>query len=172
MIKAAFIDRDGTINKNRKGYTSKIEEFFFIEGTFEAMKNLQKEYELFIITNQSGIGRGYYTEEDYNLLTRYMINHLQFNGVGIDISKVHHCPHKPEDDCNCRKPRTGMLEKISSLYRIDFPNSWVIGDANSDIELGKNMGCKTVQIGNQVKDLLEASNYILNQELDTGILLK
>ncbi|MDD2698939.1 MAG: D-glycero-beta-D-manno-heptose 1,7-bisphosphate 7-phosphatase [Arcobacteraceae bacterium] len=134
--KAVFLDRDGVINVE-KDYLYKREDFEFIDGLFEALRYLQSlGFKLFIITNQSGIGRGYYKEDDFKKLTVWMVE--QFKQEGIEISQVEYCPHAPEVDCSCRKPKTGMIEKIASNFKIDFPNSWIIGDKQSDIECGKN----------------------------------
>ncbi len=106
--KAIFLDRDGVINEDT-GYVYKIEDFKIIDGVFEALIDLKSVgYLLIIVTGQSGIGRSYYTEDDYQKLTDYMLNTLSTKG--INISKVYYCPHAPEDNCNCRKPKPGMLE--------------------------------------------------------------
>lgn len=145
MQKAIFIDRDGVINIE-KNYLYKIEEFEFINGVFEALKSFQSlGYTLFIITNQSGIGRGYYTLDDFNRLTSWMLQ--QFKEKGITISDVQLCPHGPNDDCNCRKPKTGMIDTILKKHAIDLQNSWLIGDKASDIECAKNAGiAHTIQV--------------------------
>jgi len=133
---AVFIDRDGVINVE-KNYLHKVEEFEFIEGVFESLKYLQSlGYLLIIITNQSGIGRGYYTKKDFDLLTVWMINEFEKNS--IKIANVYLCPHAPDENCNCRKPKTGMIEQALSDFDIDLKNSWLIGDKNSDIECAHN----------------------------------
>lgn len=145
MQKAIFIDRDGVINIE-KNYLYKIEEFEFINGVFEALKSFQSlGYKLFIITNQSGIGRGYYTLDDFKTLTSWMLQ--QFEEKGITISDVQLCPHGPNDDCNCRKPKTGMIDAILKKHAIDLQNSWLIGDKASDIECAQNAGIvHTIQV--------------------------
>lgn len=145
MQKAVFIDRDGVINVE-KNYLYKIEEFEFIEGVFEALKSFQTlGYKLFIITNQSGIARGYYTLDDFNRLTEWMLQ--QFKEKDITISDVQLCPHGPNDDCNCRKPKTGMIDSILKVHAIDLKNSWLIGDKDSDIKCAKNAGIvHTIQV--------------------------
>ena len=134
--KALFLDRDGIINIDH-GYVSKIEDFKFTEGIFELLHLfIKKEYLLFIITNQSGIGRGYYTLKDFNTLTTWMIE--VFKEKNISIQRVSYCPHAPEDNCHCRKPQTGMIEDILKQYSIDLSTSWLIGDKQSDIDLSHN----------------------------------
>ncbi len=143
--KAIFLDRDGVVNVE-KDYLYKIEDFEFIDGLFEALQYLKSlGFLFFVITNQSGIGRGYYQEEDFLNLTKWMIE--QFQQKGIEISQVEYCPHSPEVECNCRKPKTGMIEKIAQNFQIDFQNSWIIGDKESDIECGINSGIgNTIQV--------------------------
>lgn len=136
MQKALFLDRDGIINVDY-GYVHTIETFEFTEGIFELLKLFQsKGYLLFVVTNQSGIGRGYYTEEAFTTLTTWMIQ--AFKQQGITIHAVEHCPHTPADKCHCRKPKTGMIDKLLQHYPIDLQNSWMIGDKQSDIDLAYN----------------------------------
>jgi len=144
--KAAFLDRDGVINID-KSYVHKVEDFEFIDGVFEALKFLQdRGYLLIVVTNQSGIGRGYYSEEDFQILTSYMLKELKKNG--IDIAKVYHCPHSPDAKCECRKPAPKMLLDAKKEFDIDMQNSIMIGDKKSDIQVGKNAKVgKTVFIG-------------------------
>lgn len=138
--KALFLDRDGTINVE-KNYVFKIEDFEFIDGIFELIKSYQeKGFLIFIITNQAGIARGYYTEEDYKTLTNWMLE--QFQKKGITITKVYHCPHHPEitGSCRCRKPNPGMILDAIKEFNIDPVNSVLIGDKKSDILAGEKAG--------------------------------
>ena len=145
MQKAIFLDRDGVINVE-KDYVYKIEEFEFIEGVFDTLKAFQKEgFLLFIITNQSGIGRGYYKIEDFKLLTSWMLK--EFEKEGITISQVEFCPHSPDEICQCRKPKTGMIENILKNFSIDLEHSWLIGDKEADIKCANNAKIKnTIQV--------------------------
>lgn len=138
MIKAVLLDRDGVINVD-KDYVHSITEFEFKEGIFELLTHLaNRGYAFFIVTNQSGIARGYYTEEQYAELTEWMLE--RFEEQGITISKVYHCPHGPKTDCDCRKPNAGMLLSAVEEYNIDVTQSWMIGDKERDIEAGINAG--------------------------------
>ena len=131
--KTLFIDRDGIINIDH-GYTYKIEAFEFMPGIFDLLSLFQSNgYQLFIVTNQSGIGRGYYTLEDFKKLTDWMIKKL--NEKEIFIKKVFYCPHGPEEKCTCRKPEIGMIEQALMEFDIDLEHSWMIGDKQSDIDL-------------------------------------
>ena len=143
---ALFLDRDGIINIDH-GYVSKIEDFTFSEGIFELLHLFKQEgYLLFVITNQSGIGRNYYTQDDFETLTKWMIK--TFAEQNIIIEKVSYCPHSPEDNCLCRKPATGMIDVILEEYNIDLSTSWLIGDKQSDIDLAQNSHIKhSIAIG-------------------------
>lgn len=138
--KAVFFDRDGTINVE-KNYVFRIEDFEFQPGIIELMRQYYKQgYLLFVITNQSGIARQFYSEADYRKLSKWMCQQLQKEG--IEITKNYHCPHHPEitGDCNCRKPKPGMIVEAISEYNIDAANSILIGDSERDILAGKNAG--------------------------------
>ncbi len=137
-MKALFLDRDGIINVDH-GYVSTIEAFAFNEDIFDLLRLFVKYgYALFIVTNQSGIGRGYYTIEDFNTLTAWMVKRLE--AEGIPIVSVHHCPHLPDEGCDCRKPALGMANAVLRHHAIDLSQSWMIGDKQSDIDFAHNAG--------------------------------
>ncbi len=175
--KALFLDRDGVINIDH-GYVSKIEDFEFNEGVFELLHLFLKEgYKLFIVTNQSGIGRGYYSQNDFETLTTWMIE--EFKKQNIKIESVHHCNHAPEKNCVCRKPQTGMIDEILALNNIDLTRSWMIGDKQSDIDLAHNANIMhTIAIGNRVIEnttysfstILEAKEFFLKNSLQSVLL--
>ncbi|WP_319479131.1 HAD family hydrolase [uncultured Draconibacterium sp.] len=138
--KALFLDRDGTINVE-KNYVFRVEDFEFIPGIFELLKSYQdKGFLLIVITNQSGIARQYYTENDFFRLNNWMIR--QFQKQGIEITKVYHCPHHPEitGKCNCRKPEPGIILQAIQKFNIDPVNSVLIGDKKRDILAGEKAG--------------------------------
>lgn len=136
MEKAVFLDRDGVINIEKE-YLYKIEEFEFIDGVFESVIYLQKlGYKLFIITNQSGIARGYYSLDEFNKLSSWMMD--EFSKKGVIIEKLYFCPHGPNDNCSCRKPKTGMIDDALKEFDIDLGKSILIGDKISDIKCAKN----------------------------------
>lgn len=138
MNKAIFLDRDGIINVD-KSYVYKIEDFEFCEGIFAALKHFQNlGFLLILITNQSGIGRKYYTSEDFSILSLWMSEQLKQEG--IFLTDIFYCPHSPEENCTCRKPKPQMLLDAIAKYNIDPKASWIIGDKPTDIEAGKNAG--------------------------------
>ena len=141
--KAVFLDRDGVINEE-KGYVHKIEDFHFFSYTFSALKKIPKRYKKIIITNQSGISRGMYSQTDFEKLNSWMLSKLEENEIKID--KVYFCPHHPDKNCLCRKPKTGLLMQAQKEFNLDLKNSWLIGDKTSDILAGKNAGCKTILV--------------------------
>lgn len=144
MAKAVFLDRDGVINVDKE-YVLKIEDFELIPNTIDALKIMQEGgYILIIITSQSGIGRGYYTEQDFQKLNRHMLG--LFSAKGIKISKVYHCPHSPDEGCNCRKPNISIINEAEKEFGIELKKSYVIGDKTSDIEMGKRAGCRTILV--------------------------
>lgn len=142
MNKALFLDRDGVINIE-KDYLYKIEEFEFIDGIFELCKHYKAlDYLIIVVTNQSGIARNYYTENDFDVLTSWMKE--EFLKRDIEISSVYHCPHHPSvsGECSCRKPHPGMLMSASKEFDVDLLNSIIVGDKERDVEAGLNAGLK------------------------------
>ena len=162
-IKTIFLDRDGVINKEIN-YLHKIEDFEFIDGVFEACQYLQSlEYKIIVITNQSGISRGFYTKNDYQIITKWMVS--QFKKNNISILDTFHCPHLPDSICNCRKPKPGMLLNAKNKYDIDMNQSWMIGDKETDILAANAAGIsKTILlIDDHSKVLTESeSGFFIN----------
>lgn len=140
MDKALFLDRDGVVNIE-VNYLYKIEDFKFVDGILELCKHYRdKGYIIFIVTNQSGIDRGYYSEFDFNILTSWMIE--EFAKHDIEIKKVYYCPHHPDisHECSCRKPNPGMILQAQKEFDIDLKNSILIGDKESDIDAALSAG--------------------------------
>lgn len=136
--KAFFLDRDGVINIDH-GYVSRIEDFEFIDGVFPVLRALiEKGYALFVMTNQSGIGRKYYTAEDFRKLTDWMIG--KFAEQKIEITAVYSCPHAPEEKCLCRKPLPGMFQQALQEHGIDPASSWMLGDKDTDMAAAETAG--------------------------------
>ena len=159
MKKAIFLDRDGTINVE-KDYIYKSEDLVFEEGTIEALKTFKNlGYILIVVSNQSGIARGYFTEEDLNIFNNNMNEILKKNG--IEITEFYCCPHHPDGIgeykkvCECRKPNNKMIEDAIKKYNIDREKSYMIGDKTSDIGAGIKSNLKTVLVktGYGLKDM-------------------
>lgn len=137
-MKVAFLDRDGVINVD-SGYVYQRDNFIFTDGCAKALKLLQQEgFALIIVTNQSGIGRNYYSEQDYQQLTSWYQQQLLKQGVAI--SGIYHCPHAPEALCDCRKPAPGLFLQAAAQHDIDFAASIMIGDKQSDTEAATAAG--------------------------------
>jgi len=144
-MRAAFIDRDGVINEDR-GLVHSVQDLVFLPGAVQALRELRSAgYLLVVVTNQSGIARGLYSEADFLELTAHMQRSLLAAGVRLDA--VRYCPHLPDAsveryrlDCQCRKPRPGMLTGAIEELRITPADSMLIGDRKSDIEAGRSAG--------------------------------
>lgn len=145
-MKVAFLDRDGVINLDH-GYVYKKEDFHWVPQAIEAMKILRDyHWEIIIVTNQSGIARGYYTETDLADLHHWMTQQLQASG--IDVLDIKFCPHHPTkglgmylQDCICRKPAPGMLVQAAKEHHFSLQQSIIFGDKPSDMQAGLSAGC-------------------------------
>lgn len=142
MKKVVFLDRDGTLNHD-PGFVHKIEDLSILPNVIEGLKLLQdKGFELIIVTNQSGIGRGYFTEEQSQAFTSLLVSKLAKEG--IIIKGIFLCPHHPDNNCPCRKPNRGLLNEYLMTNTLDKENSFVIGDETGDIKLAENLGIKSI----------------------------
>lgn len=147
LNKTLFLDRDGVVNVDH-GYVSKPKDFEFIDGVFSACKQFQDAgFQIVIVTNQSGIGRGYYSEQDFHALTKWMV--AEFKNNGVDILAVYYCPHHPVKanapylkQCDCRKPKPGMLLKAINEHSLNPDLSIMIGDKASDMQAAIGAGVK------------------------------
>lgn len=180
-IPAVFLDRDGTINVDT-GYLHEIDDFQFIENAIEAMQAIkQMGYALIIVTNQSGIARGMFTEDQFMHLTEWMDWSLADRGV--DLDGIYYCPHHPEgtveefrQECNCRKPAPGMLLDAQKFLKIDMSNSYMVGDKLDDMLAGRAAEVGTtvlVRTGKLVtEDAEAAADIVINSIADLPALLK
>lgn len=182
--RAVFLDRDGTINVEVQ-YLSKVEEFEFIPGVPWALRRLKDAgFLLVVVTNQSGIGRGYYDEAALQAIHDHM--HADLAAFGVSVDACYFCPHHPEhgigdyrQECGCRKPLPGMLQQAAQDLDIDLSRSYMIGDKLADVEAGTNAGCTPLLVltgygsGDSQKlpegvqaypDLLAAADAILQLE--------
>ena len=142
--KAVFIDRDGTINVNVE-YLDTPDNFQMYPTVPKGIKQLQKKgFKIIVITNQSGISRGYFTEETLEKIHGRMKKEL--GGAGASIDAIYYCPHHPDENCDCRKPNTKLLEKAIKDFDIDAKKSYFIGDRMIDVEAGYKIGTKTILV--------------------------
>ncbi len=152
MDKIVFMDRDGTINEE-KNYLYRTEDLVFIQGAEEAIRRLNDSgYKVVVVTNQAGVARGYYSEEDVKKLHGFMQEELKKTGAHIDC--FFYCPHHPVHGtgkylrtCECRKPGIGMFKQAEHFFDVDIEKSWMIGDNKSDIEAGNRYGVRTILVG-------------------------
>jgi len=167
MSKVIFLDRDGVINKE-VGYLHEIDKFVFINEVFETMEYIQElGFKLIIVTNQSGIGRGKYSIEDFKKLNNWMLN--EFSHRGINILEVFFCPHAPEDNCLCRKPKPGLFHEAIRKYNLNKEESWMIGDSERDITAAKLAGILNtviVRTGHQIDENSTKAEFICDSIKD------
>jgi D-glycero-D-manno-heptose 1,7-bisphosphate phosphatase len=163
LQKALFLDRDGVINVDH-GYLYKPSKVEFVDGIFDLCQRFQSAgYLIVVITNQSGIGRGYYTEHDFHKLSQWMKD--EFASRGIVISKFYFCPHHATGakgeylkDCDCRKPKPGMLLQAAKELDIDLCKSVLVGDKYSDIQAANSAGLqRCVLLKSEIYDLTDIS---------------
>jgi len=153
--KAVFIDRDGTINKNVE-YLDNPDNFQMYPGVAEGIRLLKdNDFKIIIITNQSGISRGYFSNKTLKKIHERMKKELLEKGASFDALYV--CPHHPDDNCECRKPKTSLFEKAIKDFDIDTSHSYVIGDRMLDVEAGYKMRLKTI--------LVPERKELVNQEI-------
>lgn len=188
MQNVIFLDRDGVINHDSPDYIKSWSEFEFLPGSLEALKQLKLNgFPVIIITNQSVIHRKMVTKKDLDFIHDMMKEAVQSHGG--DIKDIFYCPHIPEDRCDCRKPKPGLIYKAQKRYKIDLETSIMVGDSAKDIECARNAGCGSailVKTGNGVeaentlkdkmihpdvivRDLLEAVNWIIARNNPTAI---
>ncbi len=185
--KVIFLDRDGTITEE-KDFIYRIKEIKFLTGSKEALKTLQGlGYKLVMVSNQSGIARGIMTGEQVEKVNDFILKELQ--NEGIKIEGIYYCPHHPDENCDCRKPRTGLIKRALQDYHLKLKDAWVIGDKLSDVLLGRNIKGKSILVltgygqGTKqkiesdtdvydwhkpdyiAKDLLEAASFIKSEAL-------
>ncbi len=166
---AVFFDRDGTINEE-SGYLSNPDDLSLIKGAAEAVKRLNSiGIKVIVISNQSGVGRGFFSEEDLARVNKRLTDLLLSRGARIDA--IYYCPHHPEDNCECRKPKPGLLKKAALEHSIDLIRSYVVGDKKTDVELAGNAGSKGILVktgfgSDQLKTMTSPPAFVAEDILD------
>lgn len=151
MHRAVFLDRDGTINEEM-GYINHVSRFKVFRFVPDAIRLLNEAgYKVFVITNQSGVARGYFDEQLLRRVHKMLMASVEDENAKIE--KIYYCPHHPDvgrapykKDCNCRKPKTGMIDKAESEFNIDLSHSYMVGDRYKDVDIGKRAGLKTIMV--------------------------
>jgi histidinol-phosphate phosphatase family protein len=180
--RAVFLDRDGTINREM-GYLRDLNKLYIYSNTARAIRLLScAGFKIIVVSNQSGVGRGMIKRQDFKNINHKIKESLARKGANIDAFYI--CPHHPDDNCTCRKPRTGLINKAAKKFGLELSSSYIIGDKLSDIELKKRAGlkeavlvltgfgkkhlCKAredgVELGPVARDILSAARLILKIE--------
>jgi D-sedoheptulose 7-phosphate isomerase len=156
--KAVFFDRDGTITKDVP-YCSRLEDLELLPDVGEGIRLLNEAgYKVILVTNQSGIGRNYFSKDTLEKIHEKMKNYLAKSGAYLDA--IFYCPHRPDENCNCRKPKPGLILEAASEYNIDLQRSFMVGDKFQDIEAGHAAGCNTILISKCNEQVVEASKPV------------
>ena len=175
--RVVFLDRDGVINED-VGYLSTWEQLNFLGGVSSAVRRLQEHFYIVVITNQSGIARGYFNEEDLLQVHRHLAGHLERNGAFLDA--IYYCPHFTEGSvpsysitCDCRKPLPGMLLRAQSDWDLELAGSYMVGDKPRDAEAAKNAGTTGILLGktSQYRDVNKDYVYALDLPDAAGLIL-
>ena len=173
MNKAVFLDRDGVINLDKE-YIYRIEDFEFIDGVFESCLEFVKlGYLIFIVTNQSGISRGYFSESQFKENSHWTLK--EFKKRGIQITEIFYCPHGDKSKCYCRKPKPGLFINAKKKHNIDLKHSWMIGDKETDIKAANNAGINNtilVRSGHKIDELNSNAQFILDSIKETNQVIK
>ncbi|MFA6321766.1 MAG: HAD family hydrolase [Candidatus Omnitrophota bacterium] len=149
-MKAIILDRDGVINKDPAGWTehsyvTRWEDFYFLPGAKEALKLLNEAgYDIILISNQGGVSKKFFSQEALDKVTANMLGEIEAGGA--KIKKVYYCVHQDKDNCDCRKPKTGMFVRAEKELGIKSGGAYFIGDGKMDVEAGSRMGLKTILV--------------------------
>ena len=143
--RAVFLDRDGVINENRPDYVKSWDEYVFLPGALEALRQLAtSDFAILVISNQSAVGRGLISPQQLEDIHRRMVQEIERSGGRIDAIEC--CPHRPADGCGCRKPRPGLLQRAAARFDLDLTASYLVGDAQTDVEAALNAGCQPILV--------------------------
>jgi histidinol-phosphate phosphatase family protein len=158
---AVFLDRDGTINEEVE-YLDDPQDLCLIPGVAEAIRLLnQARVPAIVVTNQAGVGRGYFSEARVEAIHQQLAKQLAAHGARLDV--IYYCPHRPDEGCDCRKPNPGMLKRAAQERDIDLGRSFAVGDKVSDLEAGRRAGCRIVLVltgyGAEAQESFEHSDF-------------
>jgi len=158
-----FIDRDGVINKDpggwtRYNYVTRWKDFIFLPNAIKALKKLNDAgYDIVVASNQAGISKGYYSKKQLDRVNQKMIKEIEKKGVSL--KKVYYCLHQDSDNCDCRKPKTGLFKQAERELGVKATGNYFVGDGKTDIEAGKKMNMKTVLVLSGKTDLKEVGSW-------------
>lgn len=142
-MRAVFLDRDGTLIDD-KGYTHKVSDLKIYPEALTGLVSLKNEFSFFIVTNQSGVNRGYFSASQLNQFHEAMS--AEFAKKGVQFQKIYVCPHRPDENCDCRKPKSKFLKDAEREFGVDLKNSFVIGDRLLDVEMAKSVGASGILV--------------------------
>jgi D-glycero-D-manno-heptose 1,7-bisphosphate phosphatase len=174
MRGAVFLDRDGTINEEL-GYLNDPHRLYLIPGAAEAIRLLNDAGILtVVVSNQAGVGRGYFSTATIEAIHQQLAKELARRGAYVDA--IYYCPHHPNEGCECRKPKTGMLLRASQEHKIDLQRAFVVGDKVSDMDAGRRVGCRTVLVltgyGEQTRKTYRNTSFQpdhISSDIDDGV---
>lgn len=159
MTKVVFLDRDGIINQDSLHYIKSVEEFIPIEGSIDAIARLTKaNYRIGVATNQSGVARGYYSEEELQAIHAKMLELVRV--AGGEIEAIEYCKHLPDAGCLCRKPQAGMLLTLAERMNCSLIDVPFVGDRVSDIQAAEMAGAKPIMVLSPMTDRVALENYL------------
>jgi len=155
---ALFVDRDGVLNFERQDYVKSVDELKIVSRACEQVARIAESFPyIFVVTNQSVVGRGIISEDTLKEVNNAIEKEF-FNRTGRRIDKIYYCPHKPEDLCNCRKPKTELFERAAKDYNLDLSRSVFIGDKDSDEEAAKRIGCGFIRIKTNTSEIIQEAS--------------
>ncbi len=172
VVRAVFLDRDGTINADGTHTPYQADHIRFLPTVISALRRLSKtDYKIIIVTNQSGVGRGYYTDRHVQRLHAWLTQTLAARGVRIDAA--YYCPHHPHDGCLCRKPEIGMLLRAVEDFGVSLAKSWFIGDDARDVSAGRESNVQTIKLGARLpQSNLQPTAYARNLRDAVSLILQ
>ena len=164
-MKIVLLDRDGVINAypGDRNYVTSWEGFSFLPGAKEAIVNLHKAgFKIYVISNQAGVGKGLFTQEALDTITQNMLKEIR--NIGGDIDQVYYCTHRPEENCPCRKPKSGLIDLAKKEHSLKFGSAFFIGDTMLDMKTAKAAGCSAVLLLSGKEKLADRENWETNPD--------